>query len=151
MHHLSLEPHQLLGQLLAEQRHRARQAFRRMVDAGLLSIEQEVAGLRHHHRRQKQAQLLCIPQPGATKRGARLAGEITGLASLAQPPGPNHTLAHTGAVVLQWAGLMQQRFKIHRLQVQVLAQGCQPGAAVHRERRAQRPAARRIGSGQTPG
>ena len=97
MHHLSLEPHQLLGQLLAEQRHRARQAFRRMVDTGLLSIEQEVAGLRHHHRRQNPAQLLSIPQPVATKRGARLAGEITGLASLAQPPGPNHTLAHTGA------------------------------------------------------
>ena len=82
-----------------------------MVDAGLLSIEQEVTGLRHHHRRQNQAQLLCIPQPVAAKRGARLAGEITGLASLAQPPGPNHTLAHTGATVLQWAGLMQQRFK----------------------------------------
>ena len=27
MHHLSLQPHQLLSQLLAKQRHRARQAF----------------------------------------------------------------------------------------------------------------------------
>ena len=42
MHHLSLQPHQLLRQLLAEQRHRARQAFRQR-DAGTPAQRRQAA------------------------------------------------------------------------------------------------------------
>jgi hypothetical protein len=60
----------------------------------------------HHHL--QNGDLGCEPQnhsplppliPALPFTRSTLAGEIAGVASLAQPPGPNHTLAHTGVPI----------------------------------------------------